>query len=63
LRGPELLGAGTEFVTYNLTAVRAERAGKQYQDKLVHVMQVRDGKATEVWTYAADPFAAEEFWS
>jgi hypothetical protein len=26
-------------------------------------MQVHDGKATEVWTYAADPFAAEEFWS
>ena len=46
----------------SLATITAERAGKQYQDKLVHVMQVRDG-TTEVWTYAADPFAAEEFWS
>src|ERR1700683_2634621 len=47
----------------SLAPVTAERAGKQYQDKLVHVMKVHDGKATEVWTYAADPFAAEEVWS
>ncbi|MGH3205762.1 MAG: nuclear transport factor 2 family protein [Streptosporangiaceae bacterium] len=47
----------------SLATITAERAGKQYQDHLVHVMHVQDGKATEVWTYAADPFAAEEFWS
>ena len=47
----------------SLATITAERAGKQYQDKLVHVMQVHDGKATEVWMYAADPFAAAEFWS
>ncbi len=49
--------------TISLATVTAERAGKQYHDNLVHVMHVRDGKATEVWTHAADPFAAAEFWS
>ena len=57
----DVLANGDHMIS--LATITAERAGKQYQDKLVHVMQVRDGKATEVWTYAADPFAAEEFWS
>jgi uncharacterized protein len=57
----DVLANGNHLIS--LATITAERAGKRYQDKLVHVMQVKDGKATEVWTYAADPFAAEEFWS
>ena len=57
----DVLANGNHLIS--LATITAERAGKQYQDKLVHVMQVHDGKATEVWTYAADPFAAAEFWS
>jgi ketosteroid isomerase-like protein len=49
--------------TVSLATVSAQRAGKHYHDNLVHVMHVQDGKATEVWTHAADPFAAAEFWS
>jgi len=49
--------------TVSLATITAERAGKQYQDNLVQVMHVQDGKATEVWTHAADQFAAQEFWS
>src|ERR1700722_4820112 len=57
----DLLANGNPLIS--LATITADRAGKHYQDKLVHVMQVKDGKATEVWTYAADPFAAEEFCS
>ena len=57
----DVLANGNHMIS--LATITAERAGKQYQDKLVHVMRVHDGTATEVWTYAADPFAAEEFWS
>jgi uncharacterized protein len=57
----DVLANGNNMIS--LATITAERTGKHYQDKLVHVMHVHDGKATEVWTYAADPFAAEEFWS
>jgi uncharacterized protein len=49
--------------TVSLATITAERAGKQYQDNLVHVMHVQDGKATEVWTHAGNPLAAADFWS
>lgn len=49
--------------TVSLATITARRAGRQCRDNLVHVMHVHDGKATEVWTHAADPFAAQEFWS
>jgi len=29
----------------------------------VQVIHVQNGKAIEVWTHAADPYAAEQFWS
>jgi ketosteroid isomerase-like protein len=45
------------------TAIRAERAGKQLQLNLVHVIHAENGKATEVWTQPSDPAAAAEFWS
>ena len=57
----DVLANGNHMIS--LATITAERTGRKYQDKLVHVMQVKDGKATEVWTYAADPFAAAEFWS
>jgi ketosteroid isomerase-like protein len=57
----DVLANGNHMIS--LATITAERTGRKYQDKLVHVMQVHDGKATEIWTYAADPFAAEEFWS
>jgi len=49
--------------TVALTTIRAERAGKQFQLNLVHVIHAENGKATEVWTHSSDPAAAAEFWS
>jgi uncharacterized protein len=49
--------------TVALATVRAERAGKQLQLNLVHVIHAENGKATEVWTHSSDPAAAAEFWS
>ncbi len=49
--------------TVTLATIRAERAGKRYQDNLVQVAHVQDGKVTEIWTHPADPDAAAEFWS
>jgi ketosteroid isomerase-like protein len=49
--------------TVVFTAIRAERAGKQLQLNLVHVIHAENGKATEVWTQSSDPAAAAEFWS
>ena len=49
--------------TVALTTIRAQRAGKQLQLNLVHVIHAENGKATEVWTHSSDPAAAAEFWS
>ncbi len=49
--------------TVVLTTIRAERAGRQLQLNLVHVIHAENGKATEVWTQSSDPAAAAEFWS
>ena len=49
--------------TVVLTTIRAERAGKQLQLNLVHVIHAENGKATEVWTHSSDPAAAAQFWS
>ena len=49
--------------TVALSTIRAERAGKQLQLNLVHVIHTENGKATEVWTHSSDPAAAAEFWS
>jgi uncharacterized protein len=49
--------------TVALTTIRAERAGKQLQLNLVHVIHAANGKATEVWTHSSDPAGAAEFWS
>jgi len=49
--------------TVVLATIRAERAGKQFQLNLVHVIHAENGKATEVWTHPSDPAAAAQFWS
>jgi len=49
--------------TVVLVTISAERAGKQLQLKLVHVIHAENGKATEVWTHSADPAGAAQFWS
>jgi uncharacterized protein len=49
--------------TVVLTTITAERAGKQLQLDLVHVIKADNGKATEIWTHSADPAGAAAFWS
>jgi uncharacterized protein len=49
--------------TVALATIRAERAGKQLQLNIVHVIHAQNGKATEVWTHSSDPAAAASFWS
>ena len=49
--------------TVVLVTISAERAGKQFQLKLVHVIHAENGKATEVWTHSADPGGSAQFWS
>jgi len=46
-----------------LTTVSAQRDGKALSDDAVQVFRIRDGKATEVWTYPADLYANDAFWS
>ena len=46
-----------------LFRVRAERAGRRLDDASVDVFHIHDGKATEAWTYPADLYAWDEFWS
>lgn len=49
--------------TVVLATVHAERAGKQIQLNLVHVIHAENGKATEIWTHSTDPGGAAKFWS
>jgi ketosteroid isomerase-like protein len=50
--------------TVVLATYRAERAGKQIQENVVHVIHGDgNGHATEIWTHGSDPAAAAEFWS
>jgi len=44
-----------------LNSVAAERGGRTLQDTNTLVFHVRDGKATEVWQFWADQYAADEF--
>jgi uncharacterized protein len=46
-----------------LVTIRAQRAGRTLEDNSVQVFHIRDGKAAEVWTYPADVYAEDEFWS
>ena len=46
-----------------LATIHAQRAGKQIQLNLVHVIHGDNGKATEVRTPTSDPAGAAAFWS
>ena len=46
-----------------LMTTRGERAGKQLTYNTVNVYHFRDGKITEMWSYPADQYAVDEFWS
>jgi ketosteroid isomerase-like protein len=41
----------------------AARGGSTLRDNTVLVFQISDGKATEVWQYWADPYAADQLFS
>lgn len=42
---------------------RAERAGRQLEDRTVLVAHIRDGKQAEVWILPGDLYALDEFLS
>jgi ketosteroid isomerase-like protein len=46
-----------------LMTVHSERAGKQLTHDTVAVYRIRNGKIAEVWSYSADQYALDEFWS
>jgi uncharacterized protein len=46
-----------------LWTARGERAGKQLENPIAQVIDIRDGKWTEVWAYSADQYAFDEFFS
>jgi len=52
--------AGDEHAA-GLHLSRGQRAGVTLEDRSVLVFHLRDGRATEVWQYWADPYAADEF--
>ena len=54
--------ANDEHVTV-LVSGRAERDGKQYEGRAVHVMHAKDQKVLEFWEHDADQYATDEFWS
>lgn len=49
--------------TVVLATIRAERAGRELELNVVHVIHAENGKATEIWTHSASPATAAEFWS
>lgn len=49
--------------TVVLATLRAQRAGRQLQDNIVHVIHGANGKAAEIWTSSFDPAGAAAFWS
>lgn len=44
-----------------LFTIRAERAGRQLNDKMVQTYHVRDGKVAETWSYQTVLYAVDEF--
>ena len=46
-----------------LVTVRAERQGRRFEDRQVHVYRFRDGRIAEFWFFPGDRRANEEFWS
>ena len=46
-----------------LVKERAVRRERSLVFERVNVYRLRDGKITEIWSYDADPYALDEFWS
>jgi ketosteroid isomerase-like protein len=46
-----------------LYTARAERDGQAYEDETVLVFRIRDGKIAEQWSYVADQYGTDEFFS
>jgi ketosteroid isomerase-like protein len=46
-----------------LIRLTGSRAGKTLDDNTLFVAAVKDGRVTEVWSYAADQAATNEFWA
>jgi ketosteroid isomerase-like protein len=46
-----------------LVTIRAERPGRRYEQRHVHVYRFRDGRIIEFWEFLSDPEAHREFWS
>jgi ketosteroid isomerase-like protein len=45
-----------------MVKTHAERSGKSLDSLVCHVWHLKNGKATEFWNLALDPYAADEFW-
>jgi uncharacterized protein len=46
-----------------LVTVRAERQGRRFEDRQVHVYRFQDGRIAEFWLFPGDRQANEEFWA
>jgi ketosteroid isomerase-like protein len=45
-----------------LSTGSAQREGKSVSTKTVDTFHFRDGKVSECWSFAEDPYALDEFW-
>jgi ketosteroid isomerase-like protein len=48
---------------FALVRAAAERDGRALDAAGVNLVRLRDGKAVEFWSYTADQYAVDEFWS
>ena len=46
-----------------LTAARAERGDRSWEDNAVLIFHIRDGKISEAWLHPGDQYAGDEFFS
>jgi uncharacterized protein len=59
---PSLIMAGDEYA-FALVHATAQRDGRTLDAPGANVVRLRDGKAVEFWSYTADQYALDEFWS
>jgi uncharacterized protein len=46
-----------------MTTIHAERDGRAWQDRQVHVFRFVDGRVAEFWEFIGDRRAYDDFWS
>ena len=56
------IGASDNYA-FALVDTKYERDGKKLHMPFVNVSRIKDGKISEFWTYPADQYAIDEFWS